>query len=166
MGLFSNLFGVKPAKQQPPQLQSILPAMAEQELYNGLLPMISVDTIILNTGEACRFVDVAAIVIEKTHYKSSRVGGSYRVFKGFTVHSGNSTSVPVTDIEYTQGVLHFTDKRVIFVAPKNGFEKQIKNLSAVSQYADGIDLQFGSKAFSLLLPNAAAAKCALDLIVR
>lgn len=165
MGIFEKLFGLQPPEQQPPQLQTILPQLAKSKIASGILPVLQIDKLILTKGEACHFVDVAVIITEKTRYESKRVGGSYHVFGGFTLHTGDSTSIPVADVEYTKGILYFTNKRIILVASKNGFEKGIKRLTAVTPYSDGMELQFGGKAFSLLMPDATTAKRALDLIV-
>lgn len=165
MGIFSNLFGANPPVAQPPTLQSIFPAQARNLIVQGKLPTLQTDKLVLGQGEICHFVDVAAIVTEKTHYKSSRVGGSYHMWKGFTIHTGVSTSVPVTDIEYTKGILFFTNKRVVFVANKFGFEQKLNKLTAKSFYSDAAELQFGSKTYVLMLPDGNIAKSALALIV-
>lgn len=83
MGLFSYLFGKEPPIQ-PPVLVSILPPQAAQRIYAGMLPNLQADKLILNSGEICHFVDVAAIITEKKHYESRHDGASFRVFKGFT----------------------------------------------------------------------------------
>ena len=51
------------------------------------------------------------------------------------------------------------------MATKNGFDKQIKKITAITPYSNGIDLQYGSKTYSLFLPDGDIAKHVLDLIL-
>jgi hypothetical protein len=39
------------------------------------------------------------------------------------------------------------------VAPEHGFEKKIKNLTAVIPYNDAVALQFGSQTINLMMPK-------------
>ena len=149
MGLFSYIFGKEPPIQ-PPVLVSILPPQAAQRIYAGMLPNLQADKLILNSGETCHFVDVAAIITEKKHYESRHDGASFRVFKGFTYHTGDTKSVPVVEPEYTKGILYFTGRRIVFVARKFGFDQKISKLTAVTPYTNGMELQFGNKTFTLL----------------
>lgn len=96
MGLFSYLFGKEPPIQ-PPVLVSILPPQAAQRIYAGILPNLQADKLILNIGETCHFVDVAAIITEKKHYESRHDGASFRVFKGFTYHTGDKMMFSVNE---------------------------------------------------------------------
>lgn len=165
MGIFSSLFGGNPPIKQPPTLQSIFPTQARALVAQGKLPTLQTDKLVLGAGEVCHFVDMAAIVTEKKYYKSERTGASYRVWKGFTMHTGDSTSVPVTEPEYTKGVLFFTNKRIVFVANKYGFDQKIAKLSAKSFYSDAVELQFGNKTYVLMLPDGDIAQSTLGLII-
>ncbi len=165
MGIFSALFGGSPPVQQPPPLQSVFPAAARTRITLHKLPTLQTDKLVLAKGETCHFVDMAAIVVERKHYKSRSVGGSYRIWKGFTMRTGDATSIPVTDIAYQKGYLYFTNQRIIFVASKFGFEKKLSKLTAKSFYSDAVELQFGNKTYSLFLPDSGIAKSVLDLII-
>lgn len=164
MSILTTLFGIVPP-EKPPELSSIYPNQAAQYVQKGKLPTIQVDKLILNQGEVCHFVDVAAAITEKKRYKSVRSGGSYRIFKGYTAHLGRSESVPVAESEYTKGIFFITNQRIVFVANKNGFEQKISKLTAITPYSDGIGLQFNGKSYMLLLPNGENAKLVLDLII-
>ena len=164
MGLIRDLF-VPKSPSTPPSLTSILPHQAVLKIEAGVLPFIAADKIVLSKGETCHYVEMAAIVTEKKHYESKRDGASFRVFSGCYYHMGESKSEPVFETEYTKGVLFFTNKRVVFHASKNGFEQKIEKLSAITPYADAITLQFGSKTYTLMLPDGALAEKALKLIV-
>ena len=105
MGFLSTLLGIIPP-EQPPELNSIFPVAAAQKIRNGSLPTIQADKIILSAGEVCHFVDVGAALTEKKRYRSTRTGGSYHMWKGYTAHIGHSDSVPISEPEYTKGVFY------------------------------------------------------------
>ena len=164
MGLLSTLFGFVPP-EQPPELNSIFPAAAAQKIRNGSLPTIQADKVILSAGEICHFVDVGAAFTEKKRYRSTRTGGSYHMWKGYTAHIGHSDTVPISEPEYTKGVFYITNQRVIFVAKNHGFDKRIKNLTAITPYTDAIGLQFGSKTYNVLLPDGETANLVLNMLI-
>lgn len=138
--------------EQPPQLTSIYPTVAVNKVNSGKLPTIVADKIILQNGEVCHFVDVAAVVTEKKRRMTTHMGGSYHIFKGYTAHLGQSQSIPVSEPHYTRGILYVTNQRIIFVARENGFDKKIKALTALTSYSDGVSLQFGGKTYAVMLP--------------
>ena len=164
MGFLSTLFGIIPP-EQPPELNTIFPSAAAQKIRNGSLPTIQPDKIILSAGEVCHFVDVGAALTEKKRYRSTRTGGSYHMWKGYTAHIGHSDTVPISEPEYTKGIFYITNQRVIFVASKNGFDKKINKITAVTPYSDAIGLQFGSKTYTILLPDGETAKLTMDLLL-
>lgn len=148
-----------------PTLQSILPSQAVNKIYSGQLPDIQSNKLVLKQGEKCRFVDMCALVTQRRYTWRWNSGTSNRLWKGFTHHVSTGESIPQYDIEFTKGFLYFTDKRIVFVANKHGFERKIEKLTAITDYSDGIVLQFGDKIYSVLLPNGSTAKAALDLLV-
>ena len=164
MGFLSTLLGIIPP-EQPPELNSIFPVAAAQKVRNGSLPTIQADKIILSAGEVCHFVDMGAALTEKKKYRRVHSGGSYHMWKGYTAHLGHSESVPISQPEYTKGVFYITNQRVIFVASKNGFDKKINKITAVTPYSDAIGLQFGSKTYTILLPDGETAKLTMDLLL-
>lgn len=164
MGFLSTLLGIIPP-DQPPELNTIFPAAAAQKIRSGSLPTIQADKIILSAGEVCHFVDMGAALTEKKKYRRVHSGGSYHMWKGYTAHLGHSESVPISQPEYTKGVFYITNQRVIFVAQNHGFDKKIKNLTAITPYTDAIGLQFGSKTYNVLLPDGETAKLVLDMLI-
>lgn len=165
MGFFDNLFGNNNIQLQPPQLQSILPQQAVSKIASGKLPILTSDKLVISKTEKCHYIEVGEILTERTHYESNRVGGSYHVWKGFTIHRGASRSDPVKEPELTKGILFFTNTRIAFVASKNGFDQKINKLTAVTPYTDAIELQFGNKTYRIFLPDGNIAKSVLDLII-
>ena len=164
MGFLSDFFGYIPA-EQPPQLVSIFPPAAAQRIRSGVLPTIQAGRIILGMNEVCHFVDVGTAVTAKTRRHTVHTGGSYHIAKGFTAHHGQSESVPITEPHYTKGVFYITNQRIIFTASANGFDQKLSKLTAVTPYSDAIQLQFGSKTHTILLPDGTMAKMVLDLLI-
>jgi hypothetical protein len=66
--------------------------------------------------------------------------------------------------EFKDGVIFVTNERIIFVAPEHGFEKKIKNLTAVVPYTDAVALQFGSQTITLMLPQAQLMAMVLQMV--
>lgn len=164
MGFLANLLGYIPP-EQPPVLVSFFPSAAADMILHGKLLTIQTDKLILASGEVCHFVDIAAAITEKQRRQSIHAGSSYRIGKGFTMHSGRSESVPVSEPTYTKGVLYITNQRIVFTASKNGFDKRLKALTAVTPYSNGVALQYGSKTYTLLSPNGEIIKRTLDLLL-
>ena len=73
------------------------------------------------------------------------------------MHFGGGVAEPVEEIvtEQYKGILYVSNKRVIFVNKDKGFDKPFRNLSAVTPYSNGIELQYGSTTYSLLVPDGA-----------
>lgn len=164
MGILANIFGYVPPEKEP-KLTSIFPPQAAQKIQNGVLPTIQADKLVLVQNEICHFVDIGAAVTERKRYHSIRAGGSYRMFRGYTAHIGQSQSVPVSETVYTKGILYITNKRVIFVAKKNGFDKKLSQLTSISPYSNAIELQFNSKTYTILLADGSIANMVLNLLL-
>lgn len=170
MGILDTLFSGAYMQQvpQPPQMLSVLPEAAANLIYSGSLPNLNVNTLILSSGETCHFVDKACLMTQKIvrHYQRRNNGMSFRVMKGVTYHTGDGESHPIEQQVpvYTPGYLYITNKRVIFVAREKSFEKKLTGLTAVTSYSDAVGLQFASKTFNLLLPNAYMAQRTLELL--
>ena len=170
MGILDNLFGGTYVQQipQPPMMLSVLPGAAMNAIQGGTLPTLNVNTLILTSGEVCHFVDKSCLVTQKIvrHYQRRNNGMSFRVMKGVTYHTGGGESHPIERQVpvYTPGYLYITNKRVVFVAREKSFEKKLTSLTAVTPYSDAVGLQFASKTFNLLLPNAYMAQRTLELL--
>lgn len=158
----ANYFLHRPKR---PTLKSIFPSKAVNLIYSGKLPEICVSKLVLKKGEKCRYIEMGAIVTQKRYTVRWNRGTSNRWWKGSTHHVSAGETIPQYELEFTKGFLYFTDKRIVFVANKNGFEKKIEKISAITEYSDGIVLQFGDKIYTLLLPNGILAKATLDLLV-
>lgn len=165
--MLASFFGIH-LNEDPPQLQSLVPQRISNEIMTGTHPKFNPSTVMLGKNEICHFMDKAALAVQKSEkiYKSRRNGGSYRVTKNFTIRSGGSTTRPVEQswYEFKEGVIFVTNERIIFVAPEDGFEKKINNLTAVIPYSDAIALQFGSQTITVMLPQSQLMAMVLKMV--
>lgn len=157
MGFLLDLFGKSNNAPQAPSLVSIIPPNVAAAIRAGKLPTFKTRTVLLGENEICRFIDRAALVTQKVtkRYRHQANGTSFKVMKGITLRTGGGTSTPIEEkvTEYTQGFIYVTDLRIIFVAQEKGFEKKIKNLTAVVPYSNGVGLQYGNQTYNLLTPQ-------------
>ena len=163
----AGLFGIH-LNEDPPQLQSLVPKRIVNEIMAGKLPKFNPSTLMLKKNETCHFMDKAALVVKQKEkiYHSRRSGGSYKITKNYTIYSSNSNAKPFEQewFEFKEGVIFVTNKRIIFVASEHGFEKEIKNLTAVIPYSDAIELQFGNKMITIMLPQVELFAMILKMI--
>lgn len=74
-----------------------------------------------------------------------------------------------SQIEHTEtlefkGILYITNKRVILQCKDNGFDKLHRYLTAIKPYSNGIELQYGNKTYSLIVPDGALVNEVLRLV--
>lgn len=122
---------------------------------NEALPIVANANIILPGGEVCHYSGVANYVTVKSRvvgHEADRAGVSVRVVKGVTYHTGGTKGKAIRGnvMEKERGTLFVTNKRVIFVAPNNGFDRKFSELSVVIPCSDGMQLQIKSKTHSFL----------------
>ena len=168
MGFFSWLFS-QPTSTQLPVVSTILPSAAENEIRNGRLPHLNTDTIFTQKHEHIHYIDKAILLKDKTkkHYQSRRTGFSTPgIFNGDRIYFGGGTNTPVEEIvtEKFKGVLYITNRRAVFVSKKNGFDKPFRSLSAITPYSNGIELQYGSTTYSLIVPDGDLLNAVFKLI--
>lgn len=110
-------------------------------------------SIMLGENEYCFFKDNAEITEEKEEtigYKSNYDGFSINVARGLSFRTGDGKSQPIKktkEIEY-KGILYLTNKRVIYVSEKIGFDKKIADITSIQGMYGILILQIGSKTYS------------------
>jgi hypothetical protein len=168
MGFLADLFGLS----KPPALPTvttIMPQAAVNEIMAGRLPQLNTKTIFLKSGEICHYIDKGILLKEKVQKRYARKGGGYSIpgfFKGTRIHlNKGQTDVQENVItEQFRGILYITNKRIIFQATANAFEKPHSGLTAAAPFSNAIELQYGSKSFSILVSDGNVAKAVLDLL--
>ncbi len=157
MGLFGP-------KEQMEIKESILPDAAKNEIMASRLPQINTDNIFLKKGEVCSYIDKAILNIHVKKRMSRHVGHSAPgLFKGTRFHTGVSKPVEYEEIKQQKGILYITNKRVIFQAPENAFDKQHRYLSSVAPFSNAIVLQYGEKTYELIVPDGSIVNHVLKL---
>lgn len=160
MGVLDAFFGQK----SYPTVSSILPDIAKREIENGRLPRLTADNLLLKQGEYCCYIDKALLLVEKTTKTYRHIGTSAPgLFKGTRISFGQGVPLERKEtIEY-RGILYVTNKRVILQCKDNGFDKMHRYLTSVKPYTNGIELQYGNKTYSLVVPDGALATYAIKL---
>lgn len=163
----ASLLGIH-LSEDAPQLQSLIPPRISNEIMSGNLPKFNPSTILLGKNETCHFMDKAALAVRQKErsYATHRLGSSYKVTKNWTMHSSNGRAKPIDQewYEFKEGVVFVTNERIIFVAPEHGFEKRIKNLTAVIPYTDAIALQFGNQTINIMVPQSQLMAMVLQMM--
>ena len=158
MGLFGP-------KQQTQIADSILPIAAKNEIMASRLPQLNTNRIFLKKGEVCSYIDKAILnihVIKKMnrHIRHSSPG----LFKGTRVGSGITKPIEYEEVKQQKGILYITNKRIIFQASQNAFEKQHRYLTSVEPYSNVVVLQYGEKTYELIVPDGAIVSQVLNII--
>jgi hypothetical protein len=152
-----------------PTVLTILPLAAVSEIQQGRLPQLNTTTIFLKKGEICHYIDKAILLKEKTKRSVVRTGGGYSMpglFKGTRVNMNRTRAnfEENTITEQFRGILYITNKRVIFQAAPNGFEKSHGYLTSIAPYSNAVDLQYGSTIHSLIVPDGTLIHMVITLI--
>lgn len=119
------------------------------------LPVVTPNGLVLKDGEICHYQGAAHTEKNSTRiagYTSQHAGGSVRIAKGLSVHTGGTErqAVRETLTEKSNGILYITNKRIIFIAPKNAFDKPISSLTAYVPNQGHISLLFGNQSYDLI----------------
>ena len=150
MGLLDFFFGTNNA----PTVSSILPDLAKQEILAGRLPRLNTDNLFLKKGEYCCYIDKAILLVEKTRKVYRSHGFSTPgIFDGNRHNFGSGSAEEIVETQPFKAILYITNQRIILQCKDHGFDKAYKYLSAVKPYSNGIELQYGSKTYSLVVPD-------------
>lgn len=136
----------------------------------GELPQLKQSNLILKSDEYCCFIGDGKTYKSKTvttGYVSNRTGGSVRIMKGLTYHTGNSMSHAIRETQTLtfNGTIYITNKRIIYVSTEGeGFDKAIDKISSVEELQDGIMIQIGSKTYMIELDTHVLFMQVLSLV--
>lgn len=149
-------------------ITSILPSGAKQQIDSNILPTFNTATIVLAKNETCHFIDKAIRATEKKQKvnKLFRAGNSIRIAKGWTIHLGGGSMTPRYNslVEYYNGVIYITNKRIIFSSNYEAFDKKLSDLSAIIPYRDGLTLQFGEKIYKVFISDPIYAAKVINML--
>lgn len=158
MGLFFD-------KQQTQIVDSIFPLVAKQEIMASRLPQLNTDRIFLKKGEVCSYIDKAILNVKIKKKIVRHVGhSSPGLFKGTRINTGFSKPNEYIETKQQKGILFITNKRVIFQASENAFDKQHRYLSSIEPYSNAVVLQYGQSTYELIVPDGTIVNYVLKLI--
>ncbi len=152
-----------------PTVPGVLPDAARQQILRGQLPTLEPSNLFLKKGETCHYADRAIYekrTVSKRRVRKNRGYSMPGLFNGTRVHLGGSDSEYVEDEKFStiKGVLYVTNKRIIFVADHDGFDKKTDDLVAVTPYANCIEFQFSKETLKLFVPDGNLPHIVLRLI--
>lgn len=161
MGFLDLLFNT----QQNCINESILPLVAKQEIMSARLPHLNTEKIFLKEGEFCAYIDKAILNVKVKKRITKHVGSSSPgLLKGQRIHHGTGTSQEYTEVKQQKGILYITNKRVVFQATENGFEKLHRYLSTIEPYFNAVVLQYGKTTYELIVADGSIVNQVLKLI--
>ena len=154
MGFFNAFLGLEKPSSGIPTVSSIMPDKAINEIIYGRLPHLITDEIFFKKGEVCHYIDKSYLMkpTTKRAYNTTSVGGD--IF-GVKVRKGLVVPIEGQDLERIKGIIYVTNRRTIFQAKSNGFDKPHSALTSVTPYANAVRMQYGSTHYFLIVPSGA-----------
>lgn len=160
MGFLSNLFS-----HSWPKVPTIMPPGAVQDILSGKLPSISTSRIILRKGEQCCYIDKAILLETKEEKMYVRSGTSMPgIFKGTRYNWGTSRPRTYEKTVQHQAILYVTTQRIILQCKGHGFDKSIRDISAIEPYSNAFEFQFGGKTYTILIPDGTVLDSVIKLV--
>lgn len=123
-------------------------------------PVIPTSDIYLQAGEKCYFKGIIQLVdskIQKDYIHKSLGHSTPGLLKGNRWGSSVSWLKEIgehTEVQYYTGVLYVTNKHSIFVEKTKEYDKRHTSISAINEYSDGLEIQYGSKTFVIMTDEA------------
>lgn len=150
--ILNSFFGYDPPPSDTPTVSSILPEEAVNEIANGRLPHLITDKVFLKKGEVCHYIDKSLLMkpVKKRAYNTTGFG--VKIF-GLQIRKGFVLPIEGEEHERIKGIIYVTNRRTIFQATSNGFDKPHSALTSVTPYANAIEMQYASTHYCLIVPN-------------
>ena len=150
MGLLDAFF----KKNIDYHVNTILPDAARTEILAGRLPRLNTDHIFLKRGEYCCYIDKALLLEDKVKKVYKHAGVSTPgLLKGNRVSFGSGQPKEYIETQQFKAILYITNQRIILECKDHGFDKSYRYLSSFKPYTNGIELQYGNKTYSLVVPD-------------
>ena len=170
IGGFGVLFftGVIRKAEQTKRIKGVYLTRDQIERLEQKTELPILDTpVFLNYGEVAVYHSQATRQETKNRVigrTGSYGGGTVRIAKGLSIHTGGNSSRPIygdVSMQYP-GEFIITNERVIFLSSPKGFELKHQNITAATAYKDGFAFQSKSTSYVLLVPRADLATLAFD----
>lgn len=124
------------------------------------LSAVSAPGLFLDVGEVCVYCSPAQYTVTKdrvTGYVRESGGANVRIMPGLSVgrSTGISRTIRENVSEFYPGTLYITNRRIVFSGNHGSFDKKLSAITTFAVNPKGIELQFGSSFYELLVQNAA-----------
>ena len=139
--------------------KSLMPIDVLKAIDNGQLTKINTGTLNLGENEFCYYIDKTNIKEQKevtTGYTGKNGSFSFKFNNGVQYRTGSSAGKAIKEIQTTtyNGILYITNKRIIFTSTKDSFDKTFDKITSILQFNDSINLQIGSKTYTIYTNTA------------
>ncbi len=170
IGVFGVLFltGAMKKAEQTKRIKGVYLTREQIEKLEQKVELPIVDTpVFLNYGEVAVYHSQATRQETKNRVigrTGSYGGGTVRIAKGLSIHTGGSSSRPIygdVSMQYS-GEFIITNERIIFLSSQKGFELKHQNITAATAYKDGFAFQSKNTSYVLLVPRVDLATLAFD----
>ena len=170
IGVFGVLFltGTIRKAEETKRIKGVYLTKEQIEKLEQKVELPIVDTpVFLNYGEVAVYHSQATRQETKNRVvgrTGSYGGGTVRIAKGLSIHTGGSSSRPIygdVSMQYP-GEFIITNERIIFLSGQKGFELKHQNITAGTAYKDGFAFQSKNTSYVLLVPRADLATLAFD----
>lgn len=108
--------------------------------------------------EHCRYVEPAIYEKKVRAPRGATKRKSRRLFRNATRESDKKDSVVDITFQQVRGYLYITDKRVVFSAGPDSWERLVSELLSVKPYLNCVKLQFGKDSYKVFVPDGALAQ--------
>lgn len=163
MGFIDKFIGYEKPSTDTPTVSSILPDEAVNEIKNSRLPHLITDKIFLKKGEVCHYIDKSIMMKPKVNKAANATSFGIKIW-GLSIRKGFVLPMEEKDFERIKGIIYVTNRRTIFQATSNGFDKPHSALTSVTPYANAIEMQYGSTHYCLVVPNGSIVEEVYNII--
>lgn len=130
-------------------MQDIQELIEKENTEIEIYPIIN-PSLVLKDGEICYYCgDAESFNIKNviTHYKQVGAYTGFRIMKGVTIGGSQGERVPIReDIEERfPAKFYITNKRIVLIADKFGFDLDINKISSVEQFRNGFKYTYKEK---------------------
>lgn len=119
------------------------------------LPKIYCPNIVLKKDEVCYYEgDAYSYKMKNIIARYERQGGSrgIRIAKGITIGRSSGVNTPIREnvVEKYPAKFYITNKRIILVASKYGFDLSVNKITSLKNYADAFEFFCGEKTYTVM----------------
>ena len=125
------------------------------KIMDGICVPVVNAPIFLKRDEVAVFTTPASLQVVKTRVvgrQGGYGGGSIRIAKGLSIHTGRTSSTPIYGDVATHypGTLTLTTKRLIFTGTDKSFDSSLSSITSLNVFSDGFVVQIRNKTHTVI----------------